>query len=155
MSRTQNFLLKLCDTAMTLKYSQGHWKCYEWVTLNEQCHRAKIDIYYVHSVWENCNFKFLPNIDHYIHIFHLSQNKKQQKCKRERESDRDRQRQRDFFSSNYTLSNMFLYTHNYGWNNQHPRRKYWTQFQCKCNFFHMKKIHACLLEKKKMHRLTE
>ena len=33
--RTQNVQLKLVDTAVTLKYGQGHWKWYEQVKLNE------------------------------------------------------------------------------------------------------------------------
>ena len=37
--------IKLFDTAVTLKYTQGHWKWYEWVKLNE------------HNVWEYCNVK--------------------------------------------------------------------------------------------------
>ena len=71
------------DTAVTLKYNQGHWKWYERVKLNEFYHHAKFDIY-IYSVRENrakLNFLThldtspagLPNTDHYIHIFYASQ----------------------------------------------------------------------------------
>ena len=40
---------------MTLKYSQGHWKEYEWVKLSEYYHHEKLDIYHIQSVQENRN----------------------------------------------------------------------------------------------------
>ena len=43
------------DTAVTLKYNQGHWKWHEWVKLSEYYHQAKSDIYDIYSVGENCN----------------------------------------------------------------------------------------------------
>ena len=55
--RTQNFHLKLFDTAVTLKYGQGHWKWYEQVKLNEEYHHAKFDIYQVYGIWINPNVK--------------------------------------------------------------------------------------------------
>ena len=51
----QNFQLKLFDTAVTLKYNQGHWQWYEWVKLNEYYHHALLDIYHIYRVQENCN----------------------------------------------------------------------------------------------------
>ena len=62
--RTQNFHLKLFDTAVTLKYGQGHWKWYEQVKLNEEYHHAKFDIYYIHGVWENPNVKVFDKPRH-------------------------------------------------------------------------------------------
>ena len=51
----QNFQLKQFDTTVTLKYGQSHWKRYEHVKLNKQQNRAKLDIYHVYNVWENCS----------------------------------------------------------------------------------------------------
>ena len=51
------------DTAVTLKYNQGHRKWYEWVKLNKYYHHEKFDIYHVYSVWENRNIKLLPHMD--------------------------------------------------------------------------------------------
>ena len=45
--------LKLCDTAVTLKYGQGHRKWYEQVKLNEYYHQAKFDIQHIYDVREN------------------------------------------------------------------------------------------------------
>ena len=44
--RTYNFQLKLFDTAVTLKYNQGHWKWYEWVKLDDYYHYEKFEIYH-------------------------------------------------------------------------------------------------------------
>ena len=44
--RTQNVQLKLFDTAVTLKYGQGHWKCNEQVKLNEYYDHTKFDSYH-------------------------------------------------------------------------------------------------------------
>ena len=46
---------KLFDTAVTLKYKQGHWKWYEWVQLREYYYHTKFDIYHIYSVWVNRN----------------------------------------------------------------------------------------------------
>ena len=35
---------------MTFKYDQGHWKWHEQVKLNEYYHRAKFNIYRIHSI---------------------------------------------------------------------------------------------------------
>ena len=71
------------DTAVTLKYNQGHWKWCEWVKLDEFYHHAKIDINHIYSVQKNCNIKVFatygqldgqPNTDHSIaYIFYVSQ----------------------------------------------------------------------------------
>ena len=45
------------DITVALKYSQGHWKPYEQVKLNEYYLHAKFDIYHIYSVRENCNIK--------------------------------------------------------------------------------------------------
>ena len=71
--------MKPFDTAVTLKYNQGHRKWYEWVTLNEYYHHAKLDMYRIYSVRENRTVKVFatyghtagrpagqPNFDHYI-----------------------------------------------------------------------------------------
>ena len=63
---TQNFQLKLINTAVTLKYGHGHWKWYEQVKLNKQCHHAKFDIYYIYRVQENCNIKVFAMPDNYL-----------------------------------------------------------------------------------------
>ena len=52
-----NFKLNLVDIAVTLKYNQGQWKWYKWVTLNEYYHHAKFDIYHTYSIRENHNVK--------------------------------------------------------------------------------------------------
>ena len=84
---TQNCQLKLFDTAVTLKYAQGHWKWYEWVELKGACyHQAKFNIYHIYSVQENHNVQVfcyirclasrpvsLTVIITYAHIFHKSQ----------------------------------------------------------------------------------
>ena len=62
--RKQNFQLKLFNIAVTLKYAQGHWKCYEQVKLNEQHHHAKFDIYHIYGVWANPNIKVFNNPRH-------------------------------------------------------------------------------------------
>ena len=74
--RRYNFWLKLCDTAMTLKSSQGHWKWYEWVKLNEYYHHAKFELIILVLPEKTATLKFLlhtanwpagqPNTDHYI-----------------------------------------------------------------------------------------
>ena len=62
--RRDNFQIKLFDTAVTFKYSQGHWKWYEQVKLNEWYHHATVDIYHIHSVQEyrNVNVFVTPDI---------------------------------------------------------------------------------------------
>ena len=60
--RKSNFQLKLSDTAVNLKYNQGHRKCYAWVMLSKYDH-AKFDIYHVYGVYivfSKANF-FLSN----------------------------------------------------------------------------------------------
>ena len=53
---TYNFQLKLFDTAVTLKYNQGHWKWQGWVKLNEYYHHAKsFYVYHIYSFQENHN----------------------------------------------------------------------------------------------------
>ena len=54
------------NTAVTLKYNQGHWKWYGWVKLNEYYHHAKFDIYHIHSVQENCNVKVFATYRHLV-----------------------------------------------------------------------------------------
>ena len=51
--RIQNVQLKLFNTAVTLKYGQGHWKWCEQVKLNAQYHHAKVDIYYIYGLLVN------------------------------------------------------------------------------------------------------
>ena len=41
------------DTAVTLKYNQGHRKWYEWVKLDEIYQHAQSDVYHVYSAREN------------------------------------------------------------------------------------------------------
>ena len=66
------------DTAVSVKYNQGHWKWYEWIKLNEYYHQAKFDIYHIYGVWDNQNVKVFatygrsavrlagqPDTDHY------------------------------------------------------------------------------------------
>ena len=45
------------DTAMTLKYNQGHWQWYEWATLIQYYYHAKFDICHINSAQENHNVK--------------------------------------------------------------------------------------------------
>ena len=45
--KTKNFQLKWFDTAVTMKYSQGHWKWYDWIKLNEFYHHEKFDTEYL------------------------------------------------------------------------------------------------------------
>ena len=63
------------DTAVTLKYNQGHRKWYEWVKVSEYYYQAKFEIYHVYSFRENRNVKVFAtcgqsagqsNTDHYI-----------------------------------------------------------------------------------------
>ena len=60
-----------------MKYNQGHWKWYEWVTLSEYYHHAKFDIYHIYSVREKCNIYVFATYGHYISkpnkVFHLAQ----------------------------------------------------------------------------------
>ena len=57
MDKIKHIQLQLSDTAMTLKFSQGHWKGYGQVKLHEKYHHAKFDIYHINGVRENCNVK--------------------------------------------------------------------------------------------------
>ena len=47
------FQLKPFDTAVTLKYNQGHRKWYEWLKLNKYYQYEKFDIYHFYSPREN------------------------------------------------------------------------------------------------------
>ena len=66
MGSEYTVLLKLFDTAVTLKYNQDHWKWYEWVKLSEYYHRTKSDIYHIYSVQENY-------VKSFCHIWTISQ----------------------------------------------------------------------------------
>ena len=44
---------------MTLKYSQGDWKWYEWVKVSEYYHHAKFDIYRIKKCGKIATLKFL------------------------------------------------------------------------------------------------
>ena len=60
-------LMYLFDTAVPLKYGQGHWKWYEQLQLNKEYHHAKFDIYHIYSVWGNPVFdkpRYLTNQKH-------------------------------------------------------------------------------------------
>ena len=64
-----------------MKYSQGHWKWYDWIKLNEFYHHEKFDTDRIYSVQESRNSKVfphtlgqsagLPNTDHYILTFFM------------------------------------------------------------------------------------
>ena len=64
--RTLKFQFKSFDTAVTLKYNQGHWKWYEWIKLSKYYHHAKFDSYYVYSVRENRNVKVFATYGHLV-----------------------------------------------------------------------------------------
>ena len=61
---TTIFQLKLFDTAVTLKYHQGHCMWNVWVKLNEYYLNGKFDIYRVDSVQENRNAKVFATHEH-------------------------------------------------------------------------------------------
>ena len=50
-------MLKLFETAATLKYAQCQWKLYEQVKLKDYYHQAIFDIYHTDGVWENPDVK--------------------------------------------------------------------------------------------------
>ena len=51
--RTYKFHLKLLNTAVILKYNQGHWKCCEWVKVYKLSYHGKFDIYHLYKVLAN------------------------------------------------------------------------------------------------------
>ena len=56
--------LKPFDTAVALKYNQGHWKLYEWAKINEYYHHKKFDDNHIYSVRENRNVKVFATYGH-------------------------------------------------------------------------------------------
>ena len=45
LERNIKIQLKSFDTAVTLKYTHSHWKCYEWMKFNQLYHPANFNIF--------------------------------------------------------------------------------------------------------------